>query len=55
MALTAVNPLTAVYFVVLTAGLGDAVTGWPAGARFAGGVVGYLVVLGYAGRLALTS
>jgi arginine exporter protein ArgO len=85
VALTAVNPLTAVYFVVLTAGLGDAVTGAAAGTRFAlgvflaswawqlvlatagalagarlpgwartaTGVVGYLVVLGYAVRLAL--
>jgi len=85
--LTAVNPLTAVYFVVLTAGLGDAVTGWSAGSRFAGGVflaswawqlvlatggalagarlpawartatgvAGYLVVLGYAVRLALSA
>ncbi len=85
--LTAINPLTAVYFVVLTAGLGDAVSGWSAGARFTAGVflaswawqlvlasagalagarlpdwartatgaVGYLVVLGYAVRLALSA
>lgn len=85
--LTAVNPLTAVYFVVLTAGLGDAVAGPSAGGRFAlgvflaswawqlviatagavagarlpgwartaTGVVGYLVVLGYAVRLALSA
>ena len=87
VALTAVNPLTAVYFVVLTAGLGDTVAGASAGARFAlgvflaswawqlvlatvgalagarlpgwartaTGVVGYLVVLGYAVRLALSA
>jgi arginine exporter protein ArgO len=87
VALTAVNPLTAVYFVVLTAGLGDLVSGGSAGARFvlgvfvaswawqlvlagvgalagarlpasarmATGLVGYLVVLGYAVRLASTA
>ena len=87
VALTAVNPLTAVYFVVLTAGLGDTVAGASAGTRFAlgvflaswawqlvlatvgalagarlpgwartaTGVVGYLVVLGYAVRLALSA
>ena len=83
--LTAINPLTAVYFVVLTAGLSRTVHGGGAGAAFAVGVfaaswswqlmlaavgtaagarlpgwartatslTGYLVVLGYAGRLAL--
>jgi arginine exporter protein ArgO len=87
VALTAINPLTAIYFVVLTAGLGDVVSGRAAGARFvlgvglaswtwqlvlaaagalagarlpgwartATGVVGYLVVLGYAARLALSA
>jgi arginine exporter protein ArgO len=85
VALTAVNPMTAVYFVVLTAGLGHAVSGGLAGAAFAAGVLlascawqltlagaaalagarlpaglrvvtsvaGYLLVLGYAARLAL--
>jgi arginine exporter protein ArgO len=84
VALTAVNPMTAVYFVVLTAGLGRVVSGGPAGAAFAVGVLlasgawqltlagmaalagarlpaglrvatgvaGYLLVLGYAVRLA---
>ena len=84
--LTAVNPLTAVYFVALAAGLGHALEGahragafvlavfaaslaWqltlagfgamagarlPAGARTVTGVIGYLVVLAYAARLALT-
>jgi arginine exporter protein ArgO len=84
--LTAVNPLTAVYFVALAAGLGRALDGWPAASAFvlavfaaswawqltlagfgalAGarlpartrqvtGVVGYVVVLGYAAHLALT-
>jgi arginine exporter protein ArgO len=83
--LTAINPLTAVYFVVLTAGLGGTVRGtaaalafatgvflaswsWqlllagvgalagarlPAWARTATSLAGYLVVLGYAVRLAL--
>jgi arginine exporter protein ArgO len=83
--LTAINPMTAVYFVVLAAALGETVRGWGAGAAFAAGVLlaswlwqlvlaaagsvagarlppwarvvtsvlGYLVVLGYAARLAL--
>jgi arginine exporter protein ArgO len=82
--LTAVNPLTAIYFVVLTTGLSDTVRGtlpgaafatgvflaswsWqlvlagagslagarlPGWARWGAGVTGYLVVLGYAVRLA---
>jgi arginine exporter protein ArgO len=85
VALTAVNPLTAVYFVVLTAGLGSVVAGPGAGTAFVTGVflaswawqlvlactgalagarmpswartattvAGYVVVLGYAARLAL--
>jgi arginine exporter protein ArgO len=84
VALTAINPLTAVYFVVLTAGLGGTVHGtaavafaagvfgaswsWqlllaalgslagarlPGWARTATSLAGYLVVLGYAARLAL--
>jgi arginine exporter protein ArgO len=85
VALTAVNPMTAVYFVVLTAGLGRVVSGGLAGAAFAVGVLlascawqltlaaaaalagarlpaglrtatslaGYLLVLGYAVRLAV--
>jgi arginine exporter protein ArgO len=85
VALTAVNPMTAVYFVVLTAGLGHIVAGraasaafavgvllascaWqltlagasalagarlPAGLRVATSVAGYLLVLGYAVRLAV--
>jgi arginine exporter protein ArgO len=85
VALTAINPLTAVYFVVLTAGLGGTVHGTAAAVAFAAGVfgsswswqlllaalgslagarlpgwartatslAGYLVVLGYAARLAL--
>ncbi len=84
--LTAVNPLTAVYFVALAAGLGQALNGpgragafviavfaaswaWqlllvsfgalagarlPAGASRVTGGIGYLVVLAYAARLALT-
>jgi arginine exporter protein ArgO len=40
VALTAVNPMTAVYFVVLTAGLGDVVTGPASRAAFAIGVLG---------------
>jgi arginine exporter protein ArgO len=84
VALTAVNPMTAVYFAVLTAGLGRIVSGAPAGTAFAVGVLlascawqltlagmatvagtrlppglrvatsvaGYLLVLGYAARLA---
>jgi arginine exporter protein ArgO len=84
VALTAVNPMTAVYFVVLTAGLGHVVSGGLAGTAFAAGVLlasaawqltlagmaalagarlpsglrvatsvtGYLLVLGYAVRLA---
>ena len=39
VALTAVNPMTAVYFVVLTAGLGDVVTDPPSRAAFAAGVL----------------
>ena len=86
VALTAINPLTAVYFVVLTAGLGGTVHGTAAAVAFAAGVfgaswswqlllaalgslagarlpgwartatslAGYLVVLGYAARLALS-
>jgi hypothetical protein len=85
VAMTAINPLTAIYFVVLAAGLGHRVTGWRAGSAFVLGVfvgslgwqlvlaaigsfagarmpgwartgtsvVGYLVVLGYALRLAV--
>lgn len=84
VALTAVNPMTAVYFVVLTAGLGRVVAGpgqagafavgvllascaWqltlataaalagtrlPRRLRLATGVAGYLLVVGYALRLA---
>jgi arginine exporter protein ArgO len=86
VALTAINPLTAVYFVVLTAGLGDRVSGaergaafvlgvfaasltWqlvlaaagalagarlPSWARTATSVAGYVLVVGYAARLATT-
>ncbi|HVN11377.1 MAG TPA: LysE family transporter [Kineosporiaceae bacterium] len=39
VALTAVNPMTAVYFVVLTAGLGRVVSGPTAGIAFAAGVL----------------
>ena len=39
VALTAVNPMTAVYFVVLTAGLGNVVTDPPSRAAFAAGVL----------------
>jgi arginine exporter protein ArgO len=85
LALTAINPLTAVYFVVLTAGLGDTVRGGRAAVAFAVGVfvaswswqlllatfgslagtrltgaartatslAGYLLVFGYAVRLAV--
>jgi arginine exporter protein ArgO len=84
VALTAINPLTAVYFVVLTAGLGGTIRGtaaaafaagvfvaswsWqlllaaigtlagarlPEWARTATSLAGYLVVLGYAVKLAL--
>jgi arginine exporter protein ArgO len=85
VALTAVNPMTAVYFVVLTAGLGHVVAGPAAAAAFALGafvaswgwqltlagaaalagprlppwlrlatsLAGYLLVTGYAVRLAL--
>jgi arginine exporter protein ArgO len=84
-ALTAVNPLTAVYFVVMATGLGTMVAGWRAAGAFMGGafasslawqlilagigaftgarlpgwartgigVVGNLLVLGYAARLAV--
>ncbi|HET9655834.1 MAG TPA: LysE family transporter, partial [Kineosporiaceae bacterium] len=84
-ALTAINPLTAVYFVVLTSGLGGTVHGTAAAAAFAAGVfaaslswqlllvgvgslagarlpewartatslTGYVVILGYAVKLAL--
>jgi arginine exporter protein ArgO len=84
VAMTAVNPLTAIYFVVLAAGLGTAVAGRRAGAAFVLGVfagswawqlllaavgsfagarlptwartatsaTGYLIVIGYAARLA---
>jgi arginine exporter protein ArgO len=86
VALTAINPMTAVYFVVLTAGLGDRVSGagrgaafvlgvfaasltWqlvlaaagalagarlPSWARTATSVAGYVLVVGYAARLATT-
>lgn len=85
VALTAINPLTAVYFVALTAGLGDTVQGTTAAVAFAVGVfasslswqlllalvgalagarmpswartatslAGYVLVLGYAVKLAL--
>ncbi|MGZ4626280.1 MAG: LysE family transporter [Kineosporiaceae bacterium] len=85
VALTAVNPMTAVYFVVLTAGLGKVISGAAAGTAFAAGVLiasctwqltlagaaavagarlprrlrvatsvaGYLLVAGYAARLAV--
>ena len=85
VAMTAVNPLTAIYFVVLAAGLGATVAGRRAGAAFVLGVfagswawqlvlaaigaftgarlpgwartatslTGYLVVIGYAVKLAL--
>ena len=39
VALTAINPLTAVYFVVLAAGLGSTVAGWRAGSAFVVGVL----------------
>jgi arginine exporter protein ArgO len=39
VALTAVNPTTAVYFVVLTAGLGHVISGASAGTAFAVGVL----------------
>lgn len=39
VALTAVNPMTAVYFVVLTAGLGDVVSDSASRAAFAAGVL----------------
>jgi arginine exporter protein ArgO len=39
VALTAVNPMTAVYFVVLTAGLGSTVAGPAAAVAFAAGVL----------------
>jgi arginine exporter protein ArgO len=84
VAMTAINPLTAIYFVVLAAGLGAAVAGWRAGSAFVVGVfaaswawqlslaaigsfagarlpgwartatsaAGYLIVMGYAARLA---
>ena len=87
VALTALNPLTAVYFVALAAGSGDAVrgpertsafltgvfgaslgwqlvlvtAGWLAGgrmgsrARVVTGLVGHLVVLGYALRMAASA
>jgi arginine exporter protein ArgO len=38
VAMTAINPLTAIYFVVLAAGLGQRVAGWRAGAEFVLGV-----------------
>jgi threonine/homoserine/homoserine lactone efflux protein len=85
--LTAVNPLTAIYFVALAAGSGDTVRGFERGAAFVVGVcvasltwqltlvmagslagarlgdrartvtglVGYLVVLGYAARMAASA
>lgn len=86
VALTLVNPMTAVYFVVLTAGLGDQVAGpqraasfvlgvfaaslawqltlagagslagtrFPAWARTATSLAGYVLVVGYAVHLATT-
>jgi len=39
VALTAINPLTAVYFVVLAAGLGSRVAGWRTGSAFVVGVL----------------
>jgi arginine exporter protein ArgO len=85
VAMTAINPLTAIYFVVLTAGLGATVAGRRAGTAFVLGVfaaswtwqlvlaaigsfagarlpgwartatsaAGYLIVMGYAARLAV--
>jgi arginine exporter protein ArgO len=38
VALTAINPMTAIYFVVLAAGLGGTVAGWAAGCAFVAGV-----------------
>jgi arginine exporter protein ArgO len=56
VALTLVNPMTAVYFVVLTAGLGAQVTGVRRGAAFAAGVfaasLAWQLVLAAAGALA---
>jgi arginine exporter protein ArgO len=56
VALTAINPMTAVYFVVLTAGLGDRVSGAERGAAFVLGVFAasltWQLVLAAAGSLA---
>ena len=56
VALTAVNPMTAVYFVALTTGLADQVTGNGAGAAFAVGVflgsLSWQLVLAAGGALA---
>ena len=56
VALTAINPMTAVYFVALTAGLSDQLTGQGAGTAFALGVfvgsVSWQVVLAIVGALA---
>jgi arginine exporter protein ArgO len=56
VALTAVNPLTAIYFVVLTAGLGDRVSGAGRGAAFVLGVfaasLAWQLALAAAGSLA---
>ena len=56
VALTIINPMTAVYFVALTTGLADQVTGAGAGAAFAVGVfvgsVAWQLVLAIGGALA---
>lgn len=56
VALTIINPMTAVYFVALTTGLADRVTGAGAGAAFAVGVfvgsVAWQLVLAVGGWLA---
>jgi arginine exporter protein ArgO len=58
VALTAVNPMTAVYFAVLTAGLGERVTGAQRGAAFVLGVfaasLAWQLTLAAAGSLAGT-
>ena len=54
--LTAINPMTAVYFVALTAGLSDQLTGGGAGVAFAAGVLvgsaAWQLVLALVGALA---
>lgn len=56
VALTAVNPMTAVYFVALTTGLAGQITGGGAGAEFATGVflgsLAWQLVLAVGGALA---